>query len=84
LSDAILDGGLSYEMADDGGSAIWMAIDHINHHRFLDAWSRQNHISTTIEAVAMSVVEQAIGEARPGPAVERHSVRGHPSWLANR
>jgi hypothetical protein len=42
-----------YEMTDDGGSAIWMAIDHINHHRFLDAWSRQNHISTTIEAVAV-------------------------------
>jgi len=32
VSDAILDGGLPYEMADDGGSAIWMAIDHINHH----------------------------------------------------
>src|SRR6185312_1489933 len=26
------------------------AIGHINHHRFLDAWSRQSHISTTIEA----------------------------------
>ena len=24
-------------MADDGGSAIWMARSRINHHRFLDA-----------------------------------------------
>jgi hypothetical protein len=25
LSHVILDGGLSYEMADEGGSVIWMA-----------------------------------------------------------
>ena len=31
VSDAIIDGGLPYEMADDGGSAIWMAKIQINH-----------------------------------------------------
>ena len=33
MSDAILDGGLSYEMTDDGGSAIWMAKSQINSRR---------------------------------------------------
>ena len=31
-----------------------------------------------------AAVEQAAGEARPGPAMECHSVRGNTSWLANR
>jgi nitroreductase len=31
-----------------------------------------------------AAVEQAAGAARPGSAVECHSVRGNPSWLANR
>jgi hypothetical protein len=33
VSDAILGGGLSNEMADDGESAIWMAKSQINHAR---------------------------------------------------
>ena len=34
--------------------------------------------------ITMPLWSKLLGEARPGPAVECHSVRGNPSWLADR
>jgi hypothetical protein len=39
MSDAILDGGLSYEMADDGGSAIWCRFPNCMADSHLKWWT---------------------------------------------
>jgi hypothetical protein len=43
LSGAILDGGLSYEIADDGGSAIWMEKGQTNHARVASVLRNPGH-----------------------------------------